>query len=861
MAIEAGQMLRNYRLVEKIGEGGMGVVWKAVDTTLDRNVAIKILPEDVVNNAVRLARFEREAKAIAALAHPNILLVFEFGREGDVVFMVTELLEGKSLREWLADGPLPPRKAAEIARQVARGLAAAHAREFVHRDIKPENIFVSREGRAKILDFGLAASSRLAGSAARDATHTPTETELTSPGTVLGTVDYMSPEQTRGEEVDHRSDVFSLGTVLYEMLTGVRPFHRETTPETMTAVLREDPAPPSDDSAVQMPPALERVVRRCLEKQPEERFQSSSDLAFAVDNAASTTTVHSSEEDVISAEPAARRRRTWLVSLLGAALLMVGVLAGRWTGDPPATTPTYSQLTYREGTISGARFGTDGTVVFAAGWDGHVQELYTVHQSSPESRPLGIEDADILSISSKGELALLLRPRFIVGWSISGTLARMPLGGGAPREMLENISSADWDPAGEELAVVRMADGVSRLEYPHGNLLYETVGWIGDIRFSPDGKRIAFANHPALGDDRGHISVTDLGGHERQIGPTWSSLRGVAWSSDGHEIRFTAGSGGTIRAVHGIDLAGNLRVLSSAPVSMRLHDIGADGRFLITRNTAGRRIVGRPPGATQEVPLSWLDWSYPGAISNDGTRVLFTEQGEGGGADYGSYIRSTDGGPAVRLGSGQAVDLHPDGTRILTKFLGDKSKLVIYPTGTGETIHVAIPDLAVGDGRFTGRGNELVLVGRQQGGSVQAFLYEPSSAKLKPITPQGIELYTLTLNPTQRLAAVAIRGEPPVVYSLDGGEPQPLPGIPPNHVISGWSEDGRILYLMERDTVPLSILRYDRERNTSEPFLELMPPSAAGLIDIGPVFINPSGTAYLYSYRIYLSTLYLGDGF
>ncbi len=855
-------MLHNYRLVEQIGEGGMGVVWKAIDTTLDRDVAVKILPEGVASSPVRLARFEREAKAVAALAHPNILSVFEFGREGDVVFMVTELLEGKPLRDLLAEGPLPPRKAADIARQVAHGLAAAHAKNFVHRDLKPENIFVSPDGRAKVLDFGLAAAAHFTPDGDSIATHTPTATELTAPGAVMGTVDYMSPEQARGEEVDFRSDIFSLGTVLYEMLTGVRPFHRDTAPETMTAVLREDPTPAAGDTAAKMPAALERVVRRCLEKVPEARFQSASDLAFAVDNAVRTTSVVSSEQEAVPFKPAGRRLRAWVVLLVGAVGLVLGLLAGRWTGDSSPAVTTYTQLTFREGTIRSARFGAEGTIVYAAGWDGQSRELYTVHPGSPESRPLGVEDADILSTSSKGELALLLRPRFRIGWSPTGTLARMPLGGGAPRELMNDIASADWHPDGETLAVVRIVEGRSRLEYPPGNPLYETGGWIYNVRFSPDGQRIAFANHPTLGDDRGYVSVTDLEGRERQIGPVWSSLSGIGWSRDGKELRFTAGRTGTIRALYAIDLAGDLRVLSSAPVDMLLCDVDTNGRFLITRNTAARRIVGRAPGAAQEVPLSWLDWSFPGRISVDGTRVLFTEQGEGGGAEYASYIRSMDRGPAVRLGNGQAHDLHPDGTRILSSSVGDAGVLMIYPTGSGETTRVTVPDFAVGNAAFTGRGNEMVLVGRHRDASPQALLYDPSVGELKPITPQGIDvvsMFTPILNPTQREVAVAIPGEPFHAYPLDGGQPQPLPGIQPDHYIAGWSEDGRFIYLGVRETLPHSVLRYDRERGTVEPFLELMPSSPAGLIDIGPALVNPSGTAYLYSYRRGLSTLYLGE--
>ena len=307
MSFEPNTELLHYRLIEKIGEGGMGVVWKALDTTLDREVAIKILPDDVTFNAARLGRFEREAKAVAALAHPNIMSVFEFRSEGDTVFMVTELLEGRSLREALAEGPLPARKAAEIARQVARGLAAAHAKGFVHRDLKPENIFLTDEGRAKILDFGLAASTGPGVGSQSDETHTPTATVLTSPGSVMGTVDYMSPEQARGEEVDHRSDIFSLGALLYEMVTGVKPFRRDSAPETLTAVLREDPTPPSADSVseTRMPAGLERVVMRCLEKLPAERFQSASDLSFAVENALGTTSTYSTEIPAMAAVPSA----------------------------------------------------------------------------------------------------------------------------------------------------------------------------------------------------------------------------------------------------------------------------------------------------------------------------------------------------------------------------------------------------------------------------------------------------------------------------------------------------------------------------------------------------------------------------
>ncbi|HEX6851870.1 MAG TPA: protein kinase [Candidatus Polarisedimenticolaceae bacterium] len=277
MSLHAGRGIGPYRLVEKIGEGGMGVVWKARDTSLDRDVALKFLPESLARDPERLARFEREAKAVAALAHPGILAIHGFGEDDGTVYAVTELLDGRTLREALHEGPMPPERVAAIALAVADGLSAAHDRGIVHRDLKPENLFLTRDGRTKILDFGLAAFVGTAVS--DDATHTPTRTSLTTPGVVMGTTDYLSPEQVRGGVVDARSDLFALGTVIWEMLSGSRPFHRETGAETMTAILREPP--PALPKGV--PPSLERAARRCLEKAPEKRFRSARELAAALD--------------------------------------------------------------------------------------------------------------------------------------------------------------------------------------------------------------------------------------------------------------------------------------------------------------------------------------------------------------------------------------------------------------------------------------------------------------------------------------------------------------------------------------------------------------------------------------------------
>ncbi len=860
MSFEPGHTLLHYRLIEKIGEGGMGVVWKARDTRLDRDVALKILPDSVAKDSDRLARFEREAKAVAALAHPNILAVYDFGREGDTTYMVTELLDGESLRERLGEGALPARKAAELARQIARGLAAAHKKDFVHRDLKPDNIYITPEGRAKILDFGLAASTLQEDGKARP-TDTPTRTELTTPGAVMGTADYMSPEQVRGEKVDHRSDIFSFGSLLYEMIAGRQPFRRDTMAETMTAVLRDDPPSHSADGG-ELPPGLERVVRRCLEKRPEERFQSASDLAFAVDSAVGTSTVTAERIEAV-AEPAPRRAGTAVAIVAMVAMLVGGVFIGRLIAPKPPSQPTYAQVTFRQGRISSARFAADGqTIVYAADWDGEGLRVFTVQQGTPESRPLGVEDAEILSVSSQGEMALLLRPRFTVGWTRRGTLARMPLGGEAPREMLDGISSADWDPSGEELAIVRIEGSISRLEYPPGRVLYETDGWLGDLRFSRDGKRIAFAEHPHVGDNRGFVAVAELEGNAARLGEVWSTLEGVEWSPNGDEIWFTAGEQGTSRALFAVDLEGVHRAVARGPVDLVLHDVGADGRALMARSNLSRGIIGRPPGATEEVTLTWLDWSFLDVLSEDGQTVVFTEQGEGGGPGYSTILRPTAGGAAVRLGPGQAMAISRDGSKVLSRLIDGTNPLVIYPTGPGAIERIELPGLLAAGVDWTAGEQELLVIGSLDGSGFRGYRVTPSSTEYVPVTDTDITLASIAFHRDLGLLAARVIDGPIRIFPLDGGEARTL-SLGPEMTTVGWSRDGRWLYLGDWGKKPSPVWRYDVQRDSGEAELmwEVMPAESAGLIDIGPLLVNPDADAYAYSYRRDLSILYLASGF
>ena len=378
----------------------MGEVYKARDMRLSREVALKVLPERFFEDAEKRARFEREAKLLAALTHPNIAVVHSFEEVSGTHLLVMELLEGETLRQRLDAGALPPRKAIELAVQVAFGLSAAHEKGIIHRDLKPENVFVTKEGRVKILDFGLAKLTQPegTGSILTQAPTTPPETEA---GVVLGTVGYMSPEQVRGERVDHRSDIFSFGTIVYEMISGRNPFRRDTSPETMTAILRDDP-PELLTASGASEPRVERLLRHCLEKDPNHRFQSTYDFAFDLEAPLLTG------EQAPGRTQAARRSGPLFLGTLGLIAVAVTLLAVRAWQPVPA--PVYERLTFQRGFVPSARFSPDGrTIVYGAAWDGGPVQLYSTRSGALESRSLGLADGDILCISRHDEMGLLLR--------------------------------------------------------------------------------------------------------------------------------------------------------------------------------------------------------------------------------------------------------------------------------------------------------------------------------------------------------------------------------------------------------------------------------------------------------------------
>ena len=546
-ALTPGTRLGPYEILAAIGAGGMGEVYRARDTRLGRDVAVKIVPPAVAANADALARFERETRAVAALSHPNILTIHDVGRSDGTVYAVLELLEGQTLRARLDGGALPQRKALEIAAQMARGLAAAHDKQIAHRDLKPENIFVTADGSVKILDFGLArqTGAPVVAPRADSATMAPS----TEPGVVLGTVGYMAPEQVRGEPSDHRADIFALGCVLYEMLTGRRPFQRDTGAETMTAILKEDPPDP-DKAGVVVAPGVLRTLRRCLEKRPEERFQSARDLAFALESAMEISSASGGRAAAGDRAPELKFGPTYgrtygraiaLGFVVGAALagLVAMVMLRQRPAETASSQPEFRRLAFDLGTVRDARFMPDGqSVIYGAAWNGDPLRIFMTRTDSQESVRLSLPDARLLSISKSGELAISLGHTF-EGWMGMGTLARSSMLGSAPRVLLENIREAEWSPDGAELAIVRRVGGLEQLEFPAGQVLYKSSGFISDIRFSPDGTRIAFTDHPLFADDAGAVSMVDRAGQRTVLWDGFISVRGLAWSADGTEIWFT----------------------------------------------------------------------------------------------------------------------------------------------------------------------------------------------------------------------------------------------------------------------------------------------------------------------------------
>ena len=858
MATSPGKRLGPYEIIGAIGSGGMGEVYRARDTRLGRDVAIKVLPESFASDTDRLRRFEQEARAVAALNHPNILAVHDIGSQDGIRYIVTELLDGRTLREQLNDGALPLRKALDYARQISDGLAAAHSRGIVHRDLKPENIFCTKDGRVKILDFGLAkqnllpAAQELASMSGATMPHVMTE-----PGQVMGTVGYMSPEQVRGAQTDPRSDLFSFGAILYEMLSGQRAFKRDTSAETMTAILKEEP-PELTRTNPSISPGLERIVHRCLEKEPAQRFQSASDLGFAFESLSGTT-------NSMKAEARAPHQFKWRAAASAGGLAIVALAAGwfaRGATVVPTRNPTFHQVSYRRGTVYAARLSSDGkTVIYSAAWDGGPVQMYVANKDFPESRALDLKQGMLLSVSSSGDAAILTGVKPLDHYEFRGTLSTMPMGGGAPREILQDVSAADWAPDGQTLAIIHLVSGNYRLEYPVGKVLFETTGAITQPRISRDGKMVAFLFHPVVGDDRGSVMVVDAAGKSKVLSEGWEAEQGLAWAATGEEVWFSATKTGSDLTLHAATLSGKTRDIFAGPGGTRIFDIAADGRFLVSHNQVNYSVTASIEGAPER-DLSWLDNSFVPILSSDGKRVLFSDGNEQAGGFYTVCLRNTDGSPVIRLGDGAASGLSPDGAWALVLLEKTPTEIELLPTGPGQPRHWVNPNIE----NYSGLGwmadsREIIFAGNERGHGSRFYIQDINGGAVRPVTSEGFaaKLAVPVSSDGKQFVAWNQQTGAWSVCQVEEIRCVPLKGSNESDNPLQWSADGKYVY-SGVNYPESSLWRIDLATGERQLWKRITPTDPVGAYTIYVVSVTPDGKSFATQYVRSLDQLYLVEG-
>jgi serine/threonine protein kinase/WD40 repeat protein len=841
--LTTGSQLGVYEIVGFIGSGGMGEVYRARDGRLHREVALKIVRTELSAEPEQLARLQQEARLAGALNHPNVVAVYDVGVDNGIFYVVSELLEGESLRDRLSRGPVPLRTALEWAVQLARGLGAAHDRGVVHRDLKPENVFVSRGGHLKLLDFGVAKSAP-APQGTRgllDPTLGP-DGSVTGTGAVLGTPGYMSPEQVRGEPVDVRSDVFSLGSIFYELFTGQRAFPGGSLVESGYAILHHDPAslPPS------FPPSLVHIVARCLEKDPERRLRSVQDLACSLELLRTQLT-----KQETSGRSGARWPWAVLVAgtALGAAVLaLVGFDRQPILREDP---PSVRQLTFQRTSIFAARFSPDGQSVFLSRITKEgTPEIDSLNVLRPRTRPVGVGDAQLLSVSRTGELAVAARPTFAWFDAGRGTLARVPAIGGTPREIALDVEYADWMPDGEHLAVARYRNERSWLEFPVGTIAFESSGFISHPRVSPSGDRVAFIDHPLSLDSAGQVIVVDRVGRVERWGPHFTDALGLAWWPDGREVLVTASKDGEPAALRGVR-KDRTRVLYRGTGELLLDDVARDGRVLVTERTWRQEVeLARESGPSGTI--EHLDWASLTGVSDDGQVVLWGESGLGvEGKSEALLQRVGEAGP-VELGPGRPLALSADGRQVLIWRDGPPGTLWLVPTGPGDAHQVPVPGVVqIDSAAFFPDGRRLALVGRPDPVSPnRLFVFDPQHGTLKTLSPPGLPRFTfdLAVSPDQRWVSALDPEGLIAAYPVEGGMPVRATAWGPGHLPSGWLANGTLL-AAERFKVPTRVEGLDLQTGKTSPFATVRPVDLAGVVRIVRAQVTPDGRTIVLNHR------------
>jgi Tol biopolymer transport system component len=846
LPISPGSRLGPYQVVELLGTGGMGEVYRAHDSRLGRDVAVKILRRSPTDPET-VARFSREARAAGGLNHPHIVSVFDVGTSDGVPYLVTEVLEGETLRARLDRGALSYRKAIDYGVEIAQALDAAHGRGIWHRDVKPANAFLTTSGHIKLLDFGVA---KLSEQEAHASSQTQTVDE-TRPGEIRGTAGYMSPEQILGKPVDHRTDIFALGAVLYEMFTGARAFHRPTPVQTMTAVLQDDPIDPCSVNP-RLSPAAAALVLRCLEKNKEERFQSARDLAFALRQ------LRESSATTSALKPIPWFRRHTRAALIAAVLLAEAAVIAFLLLPRPQAAPVFEQLSFRRSRIGGARFTSSGqAVVYSEASEGTSLDVWRVHLADgAASGSLDYPASGDVLAARAGRIALSRNRRFLLGERFVGTLAIATIGSGSPRDAADDIEDADWDPKGEQLAVAHSPDaavGSTLIEYPIGTVLHKYQGSIRFLRFSPDGKQLAFIEDSSGRGVSGHVAAMDLQGNVTRLTDEWESVRGLAWSPAGDEIWFTAGTVRASRVLRAVTLQGVQRVIYEAPASLTVWDIAPDGGVLLTRDEERRAIVGVPPGSSGERDMSWLDQSGVADLSPDGRWLLGRDR-------FGVYVRDTTQGSAPRfldLKEGFADAISPDGRMAI----GTSAKgLVLIPTGVGQSRPLPAHGISrFGGARWFPDGKRILFTGAPPDRPQRSYVQEASGGAPQPLTPEGTWGLAISSEPS-RIAAVGGSESGLSIWSDTGVLQHHIPGSSSNDRPVAFSADGKSLWLFRRGEVPGHVYQLDVDTGQRRLWKTLEPPDKAGVYSIIEFQITPDGKSYFYSFTRLLSQLYLVHG-
>ncbi len=588
MALTSGTKLGPYEIIAPLGAGGMGEVYRARDSRLGREVAIKILPSSFSRDPNRLRRFEQEARAASALNHPNILAVYDVGMHDGAPYLVTELLEGATLRDRLSSGALPPRRATDCAVQIAKGLAAAHDKGIVHRDLKPENVFVCRDGRAKILDFGLA---KLIAREPGDATVSDLELDnQTEAGVVMGTAGYMSPEQVRGEKADQRSDIFSFGAVLYETLSGQRAFEGRSSADRASAILKEEPPASGRNIAV----GLDRIVRHCLEKDPEQRFQSARDLAFHLESSSSI-----SESGAAATVALPKRRLTGALGGLVALLVLAAVAAGAWwlrgRTEPGAKAVKFQRLTDYVGLEESPSFSPDGkAVAFVCDWAETRQIWIRLLAGGPPLQVTNGSGAHLEPRWSQDSAAIIyFAPP--TGGSTQGALWEVSALGGTPRRLVSSMSGADVSHDGKRLTFFRLNGrqielAVADRDGSNARVVTQAVTTFSyrQPRWSPDDASIAYLHSQENWADDLYV-VPSSGGAPRRLTHEVTLMSGLAWSPHGSHLIYSTARGSTLLYLPTLHLwqisksGGEPQQLTFGEAGDENPDVDRDGRIVVSR--------------------------------------------------------------------------------------------------------------------------------------------------------------------------------------------------------------------------------------------------------------------------------------